>query len=199
MPPEKPLPQRILDAAEKLLRRHGVKKMNVVDIAEALEMSHGNIYRHFTSKQAILEGVVMRWLQVVIGPLETIAHDRTRPAPERLAAWFDSIRAAKRRKIRDDAELFRVHYDIVEAAREIVGEHVAELQSQVEQIIADGVKAGEFSRKLNVRASARAFLQATSPFHNPAMLMQKPMPTEAEARVVLGLLLAGLRAGIEET
>ena len=109
--------------------------------------------------------------------------------------WFDTLRATKRRKLREEPELFRIHYDIVQAAREVVEGHVAEMHSQVTRIISDGVATGEFSRKLEPRASARAFLQATSPFHNPALLMQKPTPTDADARAVLGLLLAGLRVG----
>ena len=51
------MPHRILDAAEEMLRRHGVQKTNVVDVARALGMSHGNIYRHFPSKQALLDAV----------------------------------------------------------------------------------------------------------------------------------------------
>ena len=47
MSEEPALPERILDAAEAVLRRHGTEKANVVDIARSLDMSHGNIYRHF--------------------------------------------------------------------------------------------------------------------------------------------------------
>jgi hypothetical protein len=65
----------------------------------------------------------------------------------------------------------------------------------LERMIAAGVAAGEFPRKLDPEAAARAFLQATSPFHHPALVVQEPPSTEADARAVLGLLLAGLRAG----
>ena len=173
MPSEVPISQRILDATEQVLRRHGPDKTNVVDIARLLDMSHGNIYRHFPSKQALLEAVVVRWLNAVTAPLDIIARDRTRSASYRLTAWFETLRAAKRRKIRDDPEFFRMHFEIVEAARAVVDEHIETMLSQVEMIIADGVAAGEFARKTKARAAARAFLQATTPFHHPALLMQK--------------------------
>ena len=191
-----PLPERILDAAEAALRRYGVEKTNVVDIARALDMSHGNIYRHFPSKQALINAVVVRWLEVLTSPLAAIADDQTRPASERLAAWFDTIRAIKRRKVRDEPELFRVHYEVVERSHEVVEEHVATLLGQIERIIADGVAAKEFARKLDVPAAAQAFLHATSAFHHPAMVMREPSLTEANARAVFALLLAGLRAGM---
>ena len=190
-----PQSQRILDAAETLLRRHGPEKTNVVDIARVLGMSHGNIYRHFPSKKALLESVAVRWLHAMMGPLEAIASDHARPASERLAAWFDALRIAKRHKVRDDPELFRMHHKIVVAAREVVDEHVEALRGQVARIIADGMAAGEFSARLEPGAAARTFLYAMSAFHHPALIMQETPPTDADARAVLELLLAGLRAG----
>ena len=196
MSKEAPLPQRILDAAEVALRRYGVEKTNVVDIARALDMSHGNIYRHFPSKQALINAVAVRWLGAVTSPLKAIADDGSRPASERLAAWFDTLRIIKRRKVHDDPELFRVHHEVAMQSHDLVEEHVGTLVGQIEKMISEGMVAGEFSRRLDARAAAGAFFHATSPFHHPAMLTREPPLTEANARVVLALLLAGLRAGV---
>ena len=66
---------RILAAAEVVLRRHGVEKTNVVDVARALGISHTSIYRHFPSKKALLDAVAAHWLNVVTSPLKVIAKD----------------------------------------------------------------------------------------------------------------------------
>lgn len=189
------LSHRILDAAEAVLRRHGADKTNVVDIARVLGMSHANIYRHFPSKQALLDAVAMRWLHRVSDPLEAIAGDRAQPSAQRLAAWFEALREAKRRKVRDDPELFQVYHNTVMAMREVVDEHVATLTGQVERIIADGMTTGEFAPRPDPAALARAFQHATLAFHHPALVMRDPPPTDADAHAVLALLLAGLRAG----
>ena len=187
---------RILAAAEAVLRRHGVEKTNVVDIARALGISHTNIYRHFPSKKALLDAVAARWLHVVTSPLEAIAEDHDRPAAERLVAWFDTLRVAKQHKVLDDPELFRVYHRLAMAARELASDHVTGLLDQVERIIAEGMVRGEFSGRLDARASAQACVHAMSPFHHPAMLSQAGTPPkEEEAHTVLGLLLAGLRTG----
>ena len=55
-------PDGILDAAETVLRRFGPKKASVVDVARALGVSHGSIYRHFPSKKALRDAVAGRWL-----------------------------------------------------------------------------------------------------------------------------------------
>ena len=188
-----PLSQRILDAAEEVLRRHGAAKTNVVDVARTLGMSHANIYRHFPSKKALLDAVAARWLHTVTVPLEVIAADGTRPAAERLAAWFHTLRLAKQRKVRKDPELFRVYQGIVENAHKVVGAHVGSLLCQLADIIAAGVDDGEFSSGLDAPATARAFLLATVQFHHPALVAQDPLPTEQDANAVLGLLLAGIQ------
>ncbi len=196
MPDAAPPVDRILAAAEVVLRRHGVEKTNVVDIARALGISHTNIYRHFPSKKALLDAVAARWLNVVTSPLEAIAGDHTRPATERLISWFDTLRVAKQRKVLDDPELFRVYHRLAMAARKLASTHVAGLLDQVAGIISEGIANGEFSRHLDAKVSALACLHAMSPFHHPAMLSQSGTPPkEEEARAVLGLLVAGLRAG----
>ena len=186
----------ILDAAQEVLRKYGVEKTNVVDIARALGVSHTNIYRHFPSKKALLETVAARWLHAVSSPLRRIADDPTRPAAERLVAWFDALRTAKRRKVLDDPELFRVYHGLAVATRALVTEHVADLVGQLERIIADGMARGEFSDQLDAKAAATACLHATSRLHHPALLTQGGPPKEEEARTLLGLLLTGLRLGL---
>jgi len=195
MPKESSPSERILNAAETALRRYGAEKTNVVDIARALDMSHGNIYRHFRSKKELLDAVALRWLHTLHQPLEAITTDRALPASERLGLWFDALRKAKKRKLRDDPELFRMHYYIAENSPEMVTEHVGSLLAQIERIISDGVTSKEFPPGLNPKAAARSFFLMTAPFHHPALLLQGPPPADADAKLVLRMFVAGLRAG----
>ena len=65
--------ERILDTAEEVLRRYGPAKATVIDVARALGVSHGSVYRHFPSKAALRDAVVERWLGRVSTPLGAIA------------------------------------------------------------------------------------------------------------------------------
>ena len=62
MTPEALTPERILEATEEVLRRHGPAKATVVDVARVLGVSHGSVYRHFRTKAALREAVTERWL-----------------------------------------------------------------------------------------------------------------------------------------
>src|SRR5260370_11299917 len=104
-------PERILEVTEDVLRRFGLAKATVVDVARALGVSHGSVYRHFPSKAALRDAVTERWLARVSTPLAAVMSDDS-PAPERLRRWFDLLRASKRAKLLDDPELFATYMAI---------------------------------------------------------------------------------------
>lgn len=78
-------PERILEVTEDVLRRFGLAKATVVDVARALDVSHGSVYRHFPSKASLREAVAKRWLDRIDAPLRQIAGEQG-PAPARLIA-----------------------------------------------------------------------------------------------------------------
>ncbi|MGZ6530129.1 MAG: TetR/AcrR family transcriptional regulator, partial [Tumebacillaceae bacterium] len=82
--------ETILDMAEQVLRRFGTDKTTVVDVARALNVSHGTIYRHFPSKASLREAVAERWLHSVSTPLASV-FEHPSDATTRLRLWFDTL------------------------------------------------------------------------------------------------------------
>jgi len=184
-------PEQILEAAEDVIRRFGPTKATVVDVARALGVSHGSVYRHFASKAALRDAVTERWLARIATPLAAVA-DESGPAPERLRRWLDQLITAKRRRALDDPELFATYMTLVSEARGVVMAHVAHLTRQLAQIIADGTARGEFT-VANPNTAARAVFDATARFHNPTHAAEWADPAiDAAFEGVWTLLLAGL-------
>ena len=188
---------QILEAAEDVLRRYGPAKANVVDVARALGVSHGTVYRHFASKAALRDAVTERWLESVSGPLANVAGEQG-PASERLERWLDGLVESKRRKAFDDPELFATYLDLTADSREVVKTHVAALIAQIARIVADGIAQGEFAVE-DVEVAARAAFDATSRFHNPAHAAQWSDPgiDDAYAGVRALVLRAFTRESVE--
>lgn len=159
-------PDRILDAAEDILRRYGPTKATVVDVARFLEVSHGSIYRHFPSKAALRDAVVERWLHRVSMPLAAIAQEKG-PAVERLHRWLEQLMTIKRQKVLDDPELFATYSAIAQEAREVVQAHVDELIGQLARIVESGISSREF-KVSEPNQAAKAIFNATIRFHHPA-------------------------------
>jgi AcrR family transcriptional regulator len=192
--------EQILEAAEEVLRRYGPAKANVVDVARALGVSHGSVYRHFPSKAALRDAVTERWLGRISSALASVAAEQ-RPAAERLQRWLDLLVHSKRSKALDDPELFGTYIELAAEAREVVNAHVDTLLAQLARIISDGVAHGEFEAT-DPAATARAVFDATSRFHNPAHAADWASTRTATAyQHVRALVLRGLEArhGIDAT
>jgi AcrR family transcriptional regulator len=183
--------EQILEAAEDVLRRYGPAKANVVDVARALGVSHGSVYRHFNSKAALRDAVTESWLESISSPLQAVAREDG-PAAERLQRWLDLLVRSKRTKALDDPELFATYIELATKAREVVNAHVDTLVAQLGRIVTDGVARGEFEVN-DTAAAARAVFDATSRFHNPAHAAEWPSPgTDAAYERVRTLVLRGL-------
>ena len=182
----------ILAAAEDVLRRYGPAKATVVDVARALGVSHGSVYRHFASKAALRDAILRDWLQRLVAPLVSIAESDA-PAPERLRTWLATLRDIKRTKVDGEPELFTTYAALAAEAREVIDGHVAELLAQLRRILSDGMREDAFA-DLDPTASALAVFDATARFHHPAMayLWQRP-GEDAAFEAVIDTLLRGLR------
>jgi AcrR family transcriptional regulator len=187
-------PERILEVTEDVLRRYGLAKATVVDVARALDVSHGSVYRHFPSKASLREAVAKRWLERIDGPLRQIAEDTAGPAPARLDAWLRTLFAAKRERVCGDPEMFQTYLTLAREACAAVKCHKDGLIDQMSAILADGVKQGVF-QVTDTKATARAIFDATSRFHHPAHADEwKDADLSARVDALLGLLLRGLQA-----
>ena len=186
-------PERILEVTEDVLRRFGLAKATVVDVARALDVSHGSVYRHFPSKASLREAVAKRWLDRVNAPLQEIA-EGSEPPPMRLEHWLRTMIAIKHKKVCEDPEMFATYLALAQEACKVVKAHKDGLVDQIAHIISDGVKQGAFE-VADAKASARALFDATSRFHHPAHAEEWSDPALA-ARIdaLLALLLRGLEA-----
>lgn len=186
-------PERILEATEDVLRRFGLTKATVVDVARALDVSHGSVYRHFPSKASLRDAVAKRWLDRANEPLCKIAAG-SGPAPERLDQWLRTAFTIKQKKVCDDPEMFATYLALAQEAREVVEAYKDKQVELIAKILSDGVAQGVFQID-NVKASARAVFDATVRYHHPAHAEEWAKP-ECPARIdaLIALLLRGLEA-----
>lgn len=186
-------PERILEVTEDVLRRYGLAKATVVDVARALDVSHGSVYRHFPSKASLREAVAKRWLDRIDAPLLAIVKEQG-PAPARLERWLRTLFAAKRSRVLEDPEMFETYLTLAREACAAVRCHKDTMIDQIAAILADGVKQGVFAVQ-DTKATARAIFDATCRFHHPAHADEwKDAELGARVDATLALLLRGLKA-----
>jgi AcrR family transcriptional regulator len=185
--------ERILAAAEDVIRRFGPAKATVVDVARALGVSHAAVYRHVATKAELRDLVVGRCAEATMPTLREIA-GRPGPAPERLRRFFDALIAGKRRWAADDPELFAAYRTLAADARSAAAVHVDELVELAATIVRAGRDDGTF-RSVDPARAARAVLVATTRFHHPVHADEWVDPAvDAAYDDVWQLVMDGLRS-----
>ncbi|MCX3058631.1 TetR family transcriptional regulator [Streptomyces beihaiensis] len=190
-PTEALTPERILEATEEVLRRHGVAKATVVDVARALGVSHGTVYRHFRTKAALREAVTKRWLDRTTAVLADVTSGSEEPAAK-LRHWLAALFDAKRHKAGDDPELFDTYTVLTNENSAAVDAHIGDLTGQLTAILQEGVERGVFEVG-DLAATARAVFESTAHFHDPVYAPQWSRPDAPAAfDAVTSLVLRGL-------
>jgi AcrR family transcriptional regulator len=186
--------EQILDAARQALRRYGPAKTTVVDVAQALGVSHGSVYRHFPTKAALRAAVVEDGLAAIDRRLTAIAAEPG-SAVDRLHRWLLALIEFKQGFAREDPELFQTYCMVAEDGPKVAGAHGTLLLSQLDRMLAQGVEAGEI-RPSALEIGGRAIFQATGRFHNPVHHREWADPEiGADFERLWSLLRDGLAAG----
>jgi AcrR family transcriptional regulator len=184
---------RIISAAEDVIRRFGPAKATVVDVARTLGVSHAAVYRHVATKAELRDLVVGRWAETIMPALRAIAA-QSNPAPERLRQLYNALIAVKRRKAAEDPELFAAYRTLAADAQSVVAAHLDELVGLAAMVIRSGVEQGAF-RAVDPVAASRAVLFATSRFHHPVHAAEWADPAiDATYDDVWRMLMDGLCA-----
>jgi AcrR family transcriptional regulator len=156
--------EQILIATEETLRRFGVAKTSVTDVAKVLGVSHGTIYRHFKSKSELLEGVTEKWLnEKIIAPLTNVCIDSSLEGTSHLRRYIQTLVELKQYYARDDEEMFEMYTRVTEQAADLIDQHIGHIVDQLTEIITRGSITSDQPAQL-----ARTLFYATARFHHPA-------------------------------
>ena len=159
---------RILDAAERLFKHYGYTKTNVADIARDLGMSPANIYRFFSSKADIHQALANRMLD---GSYQMALANAARPvsATERLR---DHVLQQHRLTLETMLDEKKVHEMVVIAIEQqwpVIEQHLERLRALVEDMIQQGIEAGEF-REQDTRLASENFMACMVRLCHPMLI-----------------------------
>ncbi|MGW9528151.1 TetR family transcriptional regulator [Paenibacillus terrae] len=181
--------EQILIATEDTLRRFGVAKTSVTDVAKVLGVSHGTIYRHFKSKAELLEGVTGKWLnEKIIDPLTEVCQDASMLGKPHLRRYIQTLVELKQYFARDDEEMFEMYTRVTEQATDLIDQHIGHIVDQLADIIVRGGITSDQPAQL-----ARTLFYATARFHHPAHAYEWKNPAiDQEFSNVWALLEKGI-------
>ncbi len=165
----------------------------MADIASELGMSPANVYRFFSSRDAINESICGRVLNEVADIASAIARANV-PATEKLGQLLTAVHHHNKMML---VKARPMHELIVAATQEnwtIIKAHVERMGTIFEALIREGAEAGEFDVE-DAAEAARAVRSAFIPFFHPILIehcVEHGEDTEAGLRDQIRFILKAL-------
>ncbi len=187
---------RILDAADRLLARHGFRRMTVAGVAAEAGVGKGSVYLHFESKEDVALSCIDRMAAGVVEQLEALSAQPGDAAARlremlraRVLVRFDY---ARRHAPSIDEKLAVMRQAMLERR----STHFDEEAALLARVIDEGRRAGALGGPLEPASTASALVNATNAFLPYSLSVRELGKRDALARRlddVIEVLLAGLR------
>lgn len=126
--------ERILKAAEALLRRTRNPSLSVQDVARECGMTPSNAYRFFKNKKDLIGFLAMRWFAEIDAALDRIVTQE--PDPETaLRAFIETQFRMKTARYDADPDLFRAYLALADRNPEAIQVHVQTIRCQFNRVV----------------------------------------------------------------
>jgi len=161
---------RILNKADELFHRLGFYKTTVADIARELKMSPANVYKFFSSKEALVQDVADWNLSLFKATIsEALKEEKTSSA--KLKVLATTIYQFHKNKFRSDHEMYRLMVAAHDQQWPCVIEFKAFLRRTLSKIIEEGLDAREFSH-LDASIEAEVLFDSLTWIINPLLMFE---------------------------
>ncbi|SCX28906.1 TetR/AcrR family transcriptional regulator [Agrobacterium rosae] len=188
--------REILAMTERLFRERGFGAVSIADIAAALAMSPANVFKHFSSKNALVDAIFLQQIRLLEHRIDPL--DATHSPFQRMRHLAHSLMENHRRDLNDNPYIFEMI--LMTAKRELAcGQHYENvITEQFAKIIRDGITTGTYPATDIDRSSRTALFALTSVLH-PALIAHEDVDILAtRCDELIHLLHAALRYGIDK-
>lgn len=159
----------ILDVAEQVIKKFGVTKAGISDVARFFKVSHAAIYRYYENKKALWDAVTERWLDTTSKPLlEILENDGS--SIDKLKAWLFKLFEAKKISAETDPEMFEIYATLVQQSGSVLENHMIELKKQVSTILLEGIKKSEI-KAIEIERTASCNYHGNRSFPSPVFCL----------------------------
>jgi AcrR family transcriptional regulator len=177
---------RIMDTADALFRQLGYAKTTVADIAADLKMSPANVYRFFSSKNAIVEAICQRCLRELDEKAWEVARSPG-SAPERIERLFREVLDYHKENLLTDQKVNDLVLVAIEQNWDAIRAHKEAIRMVIEKILREGIEAGELEA-VDASQTAKLLMLSMANFCHPVLLSQAMQDGEdVEAGVVASI------------
>jgi TetR/AcrR family transcriptional repressor of the ameABC operon len=162
----------ILTMTERLFRERGFGAVSIADIASALSMSPANIFKHFHSKNALVDAIFLQQIRLLEQKIDLL--DASHSPFERLRHLARNLMENHRSDLNDNPYIFEMI--LMTAKRELACGRYYEnvITTLLEDIIHGGVEEGIYPQT-DANKAARVALYAFTSILHPALIAHEEL------------------------
>ncbi|MEW6183097.1 MAG: TetR/AcrR family transcriptional regulator [Bacillota bacterium] len=181
--------EQIITALAELSRTRGFYRVTVDELAAHAGVSKRTIYRHFRSKDEIVEVLLERFMNQMTGKIEQTISSSERPAD--IFSGVISLVVQHGRSMLNPLVLddLRRHYP--ELWKKIERFRAEKIQRNVVELLA-GKYEGKGLREIDPRIVGAAFLASVQAVVNPEFILSNNLSFEDTVKQLIGLFMSGI-------
>ena len=183
--------EQILEAAKTLFLHHGFAKTTIVDISKASKMSHANVYRYFSDKNAIVETIAAEWFAHLEDRLESIATGDG-GTEEKLVRLVLTVHDFFSNLICSEPQMFEICLLGISRKSVVVQKHIKAIREAIAAILRRARDAGELYIE-DLEITAQALQDATIKFCHPSLIAEMPDGEQVQpVKNIVRIIIKGL-------
>lgn len=186
---ESELKQAIVDVAYSKFSHHGFKKVTVDEIAAELCISKKTVYKHFESKEAVLDELVNQRLERGKAALKALLseHGPVDNRIKRLADFFPRFVDPDWQRLMAD-----VVHSVPSVSKKIQSILTYFITKVAPTVIREGQKEGTVRKDLDIDLFMIAYLGAAKELFNSDFIAKHPVTEEAIPKQLFKIFMEGV-------
>lgn len=187
--------ETILKAAADRILHYGYNKTTMSEIAADCGMSAGNIYRFYPSKIDIAEAMTRKFSAESHAVYANIIRDSAKSPSRKLSEFFQYRLERTFRLFEKNPKLMELAEIMGRERPEYLAEERAQERMQIEKILDEGRKSGDFALQDDLTITADLVQCAMMKFRFPHLWTTEQLDSlRTELDGLLGLIFTGLSA-----
>lgn len=154
--------QKLTNISIELFEKKGFSETSIQDIVDELKVTKGTFYYYFPSKEKLLMDIHLDYITHLLDRQKLIMNDKTKSYTDKLEAMIKMLILDITDKGASGRVFFREIRHLMNVNINIIKEKRALFRLNIEQIIKQGVEAGEFRPDLQVSMVTFAILGLTN-------------------------------------
>lgn len=183
--------EKITEHSIRLFEQKGFSETSIQDIVESIGVTKGTFYYYFSSKEELLMEIHLRYICELLRHQEEILRDQTKSCKEKIYEVVYMLISSIKSQGSSAKVFFREMQNLSEERLSQITPKRDQFRFNIEAVLEEGVKNGEFRAGMNPRIVTFGILGAANwsyQWFNPAGRMSE----KEVASILVEMILEGI-------